>query len=193
MLINFADGIFTPKHQEELNILLNEITYDELNAVEKYLYELLALVGSKIKKRYTINYIKVIPLQLLLNNYNGPLQYGVHSNNNISIIDMSEIGGKKGKFGEILILAHEVGHALMGYKNYTIQQEYNTRLMEKMTDETIKMRLMDKFPNFYKMYCLCRNTHHYKTKEGDFKEFFKDIVSVLENKWKIYKFLHHIK
>ncbi len=187
MLINFADGVSEPKHQEELSNLLEQITLEELEAVERYCYELLSKIGRKNGRRYEISYVPPVALQLILNNQDGPLQYGVHAGNIIKIIKMSSFDKKKGKFGEMCILAHETGHAIMGVKNVTMDDKFGTRIMEKATDEAIKMYIMDKFPLFYRMYVLCRDTHHHKTKEGDFKEFFKDIIGIMEQRWAYYK------
>ena len=184
-LINFADGVPTQEAQEQLNILLSQITNEEIEEVRNYCYRLLAKAGKEMGKRYQVSFIPVIALNLMLGNNTDVIQYGVHSGNIIKIVKMG--ASKKGRFGEVLILAHETGHALLGAKNMLFQAKWGTRVMEKATDEVIKMYLMDKFPLFYKMYVLCRNTHHYRTKEGDYKEFFKDIITKMENKWRHFK------
>lgn len=184
-LINFADGVPTQETQEQLNALLSQITDEEIEKVRNYCFTLLAKAGKELGKRYQVSFIPVVALNIMLGNNTGVLQYGVHSGNIIKIVKMDD--SKKGRFGEVLILAHETGHALLGAKNMLFKERWGTRLMEKATDEIIKMYLMDKFPLFYKMYVLCRNTHHYQTKEGDYKEFFKDIIAKMENKW------HHFR
>lgn len=184
-MINFSDGVFTPETQTKLYQLLSQITDDEIEAVREYCYKLLAKAGKELGKRYSVSFVPIIPLQIMLNNKSDTIQYGVHAGNIIKIVKMD--GSKKGRFGEVLILAHETGHALLGMKNLTLREKFGTRVMEKATDEVIKMYLMDKFPLFYQMYYLCRDTHHYRTKEGDYKEFFKDIISKMENKWRIFK------
>lgn len=184
-LINFADGVATAETQFKLNNLLAQISDDEIEAVKQYCYQLLAKAGKNMGKRYNVSFVPVIALQLILNNTTETMQYGFHVGNVIKIIKMD--GSKKGRFGEALILAHETGHALLGSKNHLLRDNWGTRVMEKATDEVIKMYIMDKFPTFYKMYVLCRDTHHYKTKEGDYKEFFKDIISKMEMKWKRFK------
>lgn len=188
--INFSDGVATKEIQQKLQSLLEQLTFKELENVYKYLLKLLEKVGTKNKAPYHVDFVDNIPLQIYLHKgkKEGPLQYGVHYPNHIKIIKMSNVEKHKGTLGELIILAHEVGHALMGEKNYSIQEINNTRVMEKATDETLKMNLpKNKFPIFYEIYTLVRNTHHYKTKEGDFKEFFKDIIQPLEKEWKVYK------
>ncbi len=193
MIINFSDGVATPETQEQLHLLCNQISIEEIKKVECHLLNLLTKIGYRDKHRYSIDFVDNIPLQIYLHRgrLNGPLQYGVHSPYHIRILKMSRVDEKKGKIGELVILAHEVGHALMGDKNYTVQDNNGTKVMEKMTDEALKINLDNReFPTFYEIYRLCRDTHHYKTKEGDFKEFFKDIISILEKEWELYKKTH---
>lgn len=184
-LINFADGVATPETQAKLNQLLTQISEEEIETVKEYCYKLLAKAGKEFGKKYRVSYVPIIPLQLMLGNNTDIVQYGVHSGNIIKIVKMGD--SKKGRFGEALILAHETGHALLGAKNFLFREKWGTRVMEKATDEVIKMYLMNRFPTFYQMYVLCRDTHHYKTKEGDYKEFFKDIISKMERQWKKFK------
>lgn len=185
MLINFADGVATQETQDKLNILLSKITDEEIEAAREYCYRLLAKAGEEMGRRYKVSFVPVIALQLMLGNNSEVLQYGVHAGHMIKIVKMD--GSKKGRFGEVLILAHETGHALLGAKNMLFRERWGTRLMEKATDEVIKMYLMDRFPLFYQMYVLCRDTHHHQTKEGDYKEFFKNIIAGMEKKWRLFR------
>lgn len=184
--VNFSDGVSTPETQAKLNMLLAQISDDEIEAVREYCYKLLAKAGKEIGMRYKVSFVPIIALQILLGNNSDTIQYGVHAGNIIKIVKMD--GSKKGRFGEVLILAHETGHAILGAKNGLLRELGGTRVMEKATDEVIKMYLMNKFPLFYQMYVLCRDTHHYRTKEGDYKEFFKDIISGMEKKWHRFRY-----
>lgn len=176
------DGVATKETQKKLKALLAKITEQEIEEVREYCYKLLEKAGRKLGRRYRISFVPVVPLQLMLGNKQEKIQYGVHCGNVIKIVRMD--GSKKGLFGEVLILAHETGHALLGHRNDYLRANWGSRVMEKATDEVIKMYLMDKFPLFYKMYYLCRNTHHWDTKEGDYKVFFADIIEGMEKKWK---------
>lgn len=186
MLINFDDGIFEPTNQKELHRLSKEITIDELNKVEKRLYEILSNISKKRKHNYKVTFMPNILLQIALKNKTPIMQYGAHLPFDIKIIKMSDKDQLLGKISELIILAHEIGHAILDHRNYTLDENYGTWLMEKITDEVAKFKLINLSPNFYKMYCLCRDTHHYKTKEGDFKEFFKPIIVSMENDWLTY-------
>lgn len=189
-LINFSDGIATEDTQKKLQELLYKITPEELDNVEIRMKNLLNNIGNSKGKNYKVEFIPNVLLQIILHNNSPILQYGAHTPFHITINNMGSdnknINPLKARIAKDIILTHEIGHAMMGDYNQIMDKKYNTRLMEKSTDEVIKSKIFNEFPNFYEMYRLCRNTHHYKTKEGDFKEFFKDIIEILEKEWRDY-------
>lgn len=182
-LINFSDGVFSEETQNKLTELLPEITHEELDEVQERLLKILTNVGRKNGERYNLSFMPNVMLQITLRNKTPKIQYGAHMPSNIKIIKMRDVNNLKGRVGELIILAHECGHAMLGDKNYSLADKYGTKMMEKITDEVAKFKLREISPGFYDMYSLCRNTHHYDTKEGDFKEFFKDIINVMEDEW----------
>lgn len=185
-LINFSDGVPTQETQDKLNRLLPTISLRDLDNVEDRLYEILFNISKKELKNYKVTFMPNILLQIALHNLTPRIQYGAHLPFDITINTMGESNDLKSRIAKDIIFMHEVGHALLGDYNNKLDKKYGTHFMEKATDEIIKKKMIDVCPNFYDMYRLCRNTHHYNSKEGDFKEFFKDKIQKLEKEWEIY-------
>ena len=185
-LINFSDGVFTQENQDKLNKLLPTISLKDLENVEDRLHEILHNISKAKGQKYRVTFIPNILLQITLHNLTPKIQYGAHLPFDIIINEMGNENDLKARVAKDIIFMHEVGHACLGDKNGLLDDKYGTRFMEKSTDEIIKSKMRNVCPNFYNMYRLCRNTHHYDTKEGDFKEFFKDKIEKLEHEWQNY-------
>lgn len=191
-------GQATLKNQIKLNKYFKEISLEDLDLVQEFLFNFL----YKINPMYKVTFMPNLDLQKEIKKAHlnqgrlndsslYTLDYGQHQQgkdiNNILILKMRSAPGneKLGRLAELIILAHEIGHAKMG--NYNLDMQImdggSLKLVESATDAAIEQQLYKRFPLFGKIYRLCRSTHHYKTKEGDFKEFFKPLINYFDKEW----------